>query len=196
MTAAMLGGLASGVVHAVTGPDHVLSLLPLSLGRSRAWRIGAFWGLGHGLGTLLIAALLTGSIALLGLGAFESWAETLAGLGLMAMGFWALSRKHGAVEASCQERRGAFFVGLVHGVTGAAALLLLLPAALTADAWGRALYLGAFVVGSTVAMALFCGVLAALSRLRSVSASTVLRISRGASVCAIALGGAFVLVSL
>jgi hypothetical protein len=56
---ALLTGLGSGAVHAVSGPDHVLSLAPLSVGRRRgAWRVGLTWGLGHALGTLLSALVL------------------------------------------------------------------------------------------------------------------------------------------
>ena len=45
------GGLLSGSLHAITGPDHLAALLPPSVGQ-RWWhgmRIGAIWGLGHGI---------------------------------------------------------------------------------------------------------------------------------------------------
>ena len=85
MTAAVLYGASSGVVHAMTGPDHVLSLGPVALQHSRAgFRIGALWGLGHAAGTFALALpmlLLTHAVefdALAGLG------DRLAGAALLA----------------------------------------------------------------------------------------------------------------
>ncbi|KAJ1433857.1 hypothetical protein B484DRAFT_429392 [Ochromonadaceae sp. CCMP2298] len=56
---AVVGGLLSGGLHALTGPDHLAALLPLILGR-RWWRsgcVGAAWGLGHGLTSAIIGFL-------------------------------------------------------------------------------------------------------------------------------------------
>jgi hypothetical protein len=50
------GGIAGGVLHALTGPDHLLSLLPHILGKRwwRGFRIGSIWGIGHGLTTCFL----------------------------------------------------------------------------------------------------------------------------------------------
>jgi hypothetical protein len=56
MTSTVLFGASSGALHAVTGPDHVLSLGPIVLGSRRSpWRVGLCWGLGHAVGTLLLS---------------------------------------------------------------------------------------------------------------------------------------------
>ena len=50
------GGVASGVLHALTGPDHLLSILPRIIGR-RFWkgcRVGSVWGFGHAISTTFI----------------------------------------------------------------------------------------------------------------------------------------------
>lgn len=60
-----------GALHAVSGPDHLLSLAPLSIGQGRrAWRIGLAWGLGHAAGTALAAAAL---LAVLSGSGLEVW---------------------------------------------------------------------------------------------------------------------------
>lgn len=52
---AITGGLAGGL-HAVAGPDHLAALLPKCCGQR--WyggaRIGALWGIGHGISSLII----------------------------------------------------------------------------------------------------------------------------------------------
>ena len=52
----ILGGLLSGGLHAISGPDHLAALLPPSVGKP-GWyglRLGATWGLGHGVSAILM----------------------------------------------------------------------------------------------------------------------------------------------
>mmetsp|Transcript_22634 Transcript_22634/g.31566 ORF Transcript_22634/g.31566 Transcript_22634/m.31566 type:complete len:313 (-) Transcript_22634:17-955(-) len=49
-------GLALGVVHVLTGPDHITALMSLSVGTSfKSFALGVRWGLGHSTGLLIIA---------------------------------------------------------------------------------------------------------------------------------------------
>lgn len=65
----VLGGILSGGLHAVSGPDHLAAVLPRCLGK-RWWvscRIGAVWALGHGVSASLLgifAFFLKGKIEL------------------------------------------------------------------------------------------------------------------------------------
>jgi hypothetical protein len=183
---AALTGLGSGALHAVAGPDHVLSLAPLSVGRLRgAWRIGLSWGLGHGAGTLLLALLASA----LPLEAISAWAARAAGLALAATGvanLVALRRARAGGPAPAP-RGSVFTVGLVHGVTGAAALLLLLPG-MTGVAGDRALYLGGFTLGSAVAMAGLTAALSALPRVGPFAAGMTRRLPHGAAGLSVAVG--------
>jgi hypothetical protein len=193
MTAAILTGVSSGAVHAVTGPDHLLSLAPLAMRGERAsWKVGLIWGLGHGVGTLavgLAAATLVGSLNL------EAWAsvgERLAGAALIAVVLWSLLRARLAVNSpeshqGQHDQRGSVFgVGLVHGVSGAFALLLLLPLAIGKTAVVQLTFLLAFALGSAAAMSLMTSWLSAASR--RVSPSWLNRIRYGVSALALGLG--------
>ena len=57
---AFFAGLAAGLLHVFSGPDHLAAVAPLAADeRSRPqWRAGLQWGLGHTVGVLLIAGLL------------------------------------------------------------------------------------------------------------------------------------------
>ena len=188
----LLAGLGSGALHALAGPDHLLSLVPLSIGQRRgAWRLGLLWGIGHGLGTLATAAVLLLAVSAVPLEGLEVWAERVAALTLLATGAWGLRRQRGGDEAPRPASGGLLSVGLVHGITGAAALLLLLPVALTGTAGERALYLGGFSVGSTLAMTALTAGLAAASQLRQVPAALAVRVPRIASAFSLAVGGAW-----
>eukprot|EP01039_Chlorochromonas_danica_P009751 gene9750-10785_t len=63
-----IGGLLAGALHAISGPDHLAALLPASVGKSgrHGLRMGAVWGVGHGIAAVAIggaAFFLKGRLA-------------------------------------------------------------------------------------------------------------------------------------
>jgi ABC-type nickel/cobalt efflux system permease component RcnA len=93
MIAAILAGLVAGVLHALSGPDHLAAVTPLSISADqRAWRIGVRWGLGHAIGVALIGAVLIPLRDLLDLDRFSWWSERLVGVMLIGLGLWGLKR--------------------------------------------------------------------------------------------------------
>lgn len=55
----IFGGILSGGLHAVSGPDHLASLLPCIIGQqwSFGMRMGMIWGFGHGITSLTIGMI-------------------------------------------------------------------------------------------------------------------------------------------
>lgn len=194
MTAA-LAGLGSGALHALSGPDHLLSLGPLAVGARRgAWRLGLVWGIGHGLASALAGALLVAAVSASRFPAVDAWAERVAGLALVGMGVAGLAGARRARHSPSTPGRappvlGVLAVGALHGLTGAAGLLLLLPAA-SAPGAHRILYLAGFGVGSTVAMAGLTALLAAVARTPRAGAIAA-RVPPVASAIAILAGTAW-----
>ncbi len=186
MLIAALAGIGAGAAHALAGPDHVLSLAPLAVGRRDAWRVGLRWGLGHGAGTLCWAVALLASISATRLQGMDRWAEAAAGLALVAMGIVGLRRRQAHEPGPAP--RGIFVVGLVHGASGGSALLLLLPAVVAGSGIHTANYLAGFVAGSTVAMTALTASLARLSMAGGRSARVMARAGRMASLASLALG--------
>ncbi len=89
----IVGGLLSGSLHAITGPDHIAALLPSSVGQSAqsGLRIGAMWGFGHGISAMILglaAFYLKGQMG----GSFSfleklsSFAELAVGVSLLFIG--------------------------------------------------------------------------------------------------------------
>ena len=199
---AALVGLGSGALHAVSGPDHLLSLAPLSLGMRRgAWRVGLLWGVGHALGTLACAAVVMAVASMLDLERVSDWGDRLAGCALFVMGVVGLRRwralrasqsvpqaapKEGKQLASSWE---VFSIGLLHGLSGAAAVLLILPAAFSGSVLWKVLFLGGFALGSTVAMAALTAALAAGSRSLPRPEMLLRHVPAVASFGSICLGG-------
>ena len=172
----------------------MLSLAPVSFGRPRgAWRVGLLWGIGHGIGTIVAALGLFLFAAALPLSGLEAWAERLAGAALLVMGIVGLRKGAASVPmGAARASRSLVVVGCVHGLTGAAALVMLLPAALSSSLSFRALYVGGFALGSTLAMAALTSALAALCRRGRLQRATGW-LTRAASVGAVLLGSFWLL---
>jgi len=48
-----LAGVAAGVVHVLSGPDHLAAIAPYAVtDKTRSWKTGVRWGLGHSTGVL------------------------------------------------------------------------------------------------------------------------------------------------
>jgi hypothetical protein len=170
MTSTLLFGASSGALHAVTGPDHVLSLGPLVLDPKRpAWRVGLSWGVGHAIGTLLLALPVLGFAHTLHLPWLAAVGERLAGLALLVTAAWSFyqARAHalsvaaaGAASSARGIGRSALWVGVLHGLTGAASLMLMLPMVASGSRLTSLAFLVAFALGSTLGMALLTSLLA------------------------------------
>lgn len=165
MAIALLYGAGSGALHAVTGPDHVLSLGPVALRHPRAsFRIGLSWGVGHAIGTLVLALPLLVLSNLVHLPTLATWGQRGAGAALLmaaAWSFWS-ARKRG-LEPSADSRSGTpLIVGLFHGLTGAGSFVLVLPVLVSGSLERTLLFLAAFSIGSALAMALLTASIAKL----------------------------------
>ena len=113
----------------------------------------------------------------------------MAGAALVGLGVWGIVRDRRAARGGdvCSTK-SIVAVGLVHGLTGAAALLLLLPAIVSDSNAYRAVYLGAFSVGSTLAMAALTAALARISSARRCTSWAQRRLPAVASACSVRLG--------
>lgn len=89
----VLSGIAAGAAHVVTGPDHLAAIAPLAVhSPTRGLRIGAWWGLGHGVGVLIAAAIAQLFRELVALDTLAAWSERVVGVVLIALGLWALRK--------------------------------------------------------------------------------------------------------
>jgi hypothetical protein len=165
---AAIGGLSAGLLHVLSGPDHLAAVAPLALERRRGWwRPGLLWGLGHGGGVALVGVLLVAMRDLLPLEALSSWSERVVGLALVALGVWALTRAARLAVPSVEPEQAqppgaaplsdgaAAAMGTLHGLAGGSHLLGVLPALALGSSAASVGYLSGFGVGGIVAMAGF-----------------------------------------
>jgi hypothetical protein len=209
-----LSGALAGVVHVVSGPDHLTAVAPLAIVERRAsWLTGWTWGLGHSSGVGIVATLAVLLRDLLpAIDTISSWSEKLVGGALIAVGLWALKRglRIGAAphthENTVHEHvhvqggpalvrqlghaHAAFWMGILHGVAGSSHFLGVLPALALSTRGAALTYIGAFAAASVITMTVFAGaigVVANQSRIGGVLAHRALVLTGAAS--AIVVGG-------
>ena len=152
-------GFLLGVRHAID-PDHVVAVGTIATRTTsfrRAAAVGALWGIGH---TLTILAV-GGTIILLrvvisprvGLAMEFAVALMLILLGVQNL---ASARQENAPAPSPAR---PFVVGMVHGMAGSAAIVLLVLATVTDPIWALA-YLILFGTGTVVGMIIVTGIIA------------------------------------
>lgn len=92
----MLAGTLAGLLHVVSGPDHLVAVAPLAIHNpGLGARVGLFWGLGHATGVIVLGLLGVMARSVFPVQRLSSWSEVLVGGALIGIGSWALwqSRK-------------------------------------------------------------------------------------------------------
>ncbi len=84
-------GLYLGAIHLFSSPDHLATVLPLSLmDKKRSWQIGLIWGIGHFIGILMIGGLFYYFKKLLDLEFLEHYEMLYIAVLLLGIGLWIL----------------------------------------------------------------------------------------------------------
>ena len=188
MIFAALSGLLAGLLHVVSGPDHLAAVAPVAVrGHRRAWLVGARWGMGHSAGVALVGLVALALREVLPLERFSSVSERLVGVLLIGIGIWTVRRAlrvevhahahehdgsrhehvhfhspdhvHPETERAHVHTHAAFGIGTLHGFAGASHFLGVLPALAFSTKAESVLYLLAFALGTVAAMAVFSSVL-------------------------------------
>ncbi|CAL4912650.1 unnamed protein product [Urochloa decumbens] len=170
-------GFLAGCLHTLSGPDHLVALAPLSIGRSslESGLVGALWGCGHDAGQVIFGLLFLLLKDRLHIEVFRAWGTRVVGLTLLIIGAMGI-REASEVQESTQlvlegvdaSMRGSepqassapikkkvgfatFATGIVHGLQPDA-LLMVLPALALPSRFAGAAFLGMFLVGTVFSM--------------------------------------------
>ncbi|KAE9302489.1 hypothetical protein PF008_g22481 [Phytophthora fragariae] len=82
-------GLLLGVVHVLTGPDHLSALAAMTTGSSwRAFTLGIRWGCGHSIGLVVMALIFFAAGQTVDLDAVGGYLNYVVGFFMIALGLW------------------------------------------------------------------------------------------------------------
>jgi hypothetical protein len=200
---AAFAGLAAGLTHALSGPDHLSAVAPLVVGERRSgwhgWRTGLFWGMGHSVGIWIMGLLALALRGVLPLERVSSWSERMVGAVLIAVGLWGLRKAfrprledeaHGHSHPHRRRSSAALWIGSLHGLAGSSHILGLFPALALPTASASLAYIGGFGLGAIVAMMAFASALGLASvRLTADGGRGYQALLGTASAVSIVLGG-------
>ncbi|MEY2466309.1 MAG: hypothetical protein QOD03_830 [Verrucomicrobiota bacterium] len=216
----ILGGLAAGLIHVFSGPDHLAAIAPLALRKQRgAWQVGLRWGAGHASGVVVVGILSLLLRGVLPVDLISRGSDRLVGVLLIGIGLWTLRKAtlihahshshesethehihiHGRSAAKTHtikkhiHTHAAFGIGTLHGLAGSAHFLAIIPSlAMPSNALAMT-YLSSYGAGTVLAMMIFAVAISSFS-LRFASATKVYRgMMFACSAMAISVGGVWLL---
>lgn len=194
---AVFSGLAAGLLHVFSGPDHLAAVAPLAADGTRArWMTGLQWGLGHTTGVLIIACLLLLLREQLPLDLISGYSERIVGAALIAVGGWGIRgawvRRCGGATVQRHAHVGASFaMGALHGLAGSSHLFGVLPALAFATRADSMLYLAGFGAGAVTGMSAFTTAIGLLNRMLPPRHSS--GVLYAASAAALVIGGVWLI---
>ena len=161
---AFLAGLAAGLLHVFSGPDHLAAVAPLAVDSDRRrWSVGLQWGVGHTAGVLLIAALLLIAKEQLPLDLISAYSERIVGVSLIVIGFWGVWKASRVVIKPHSHAGASFAMGTIHGLAGSSHLFGVLPALAFSARLDSSLYRAGFGIGAIAGMSAFAAGVGLLS---------------------------------
>ncbi len=213
MITALFTGLAVGLIHVFSGPDHLSAIAPMAcVERNRVWTIGLRWGLGHSLGVVIIGFIAGIMAHVMAVELFSRSCEWLVGIMLLAIGAWGLWRlsrmpsaramtththadgqthTHVAIpinSTTARHRLAPYAIGVLHGCAGGSHFVGILLALAFPTFAGVMTYLAGFVVGSILAMCAFAAGIGWLASVRGVSSGFHRGVLAWSSCATIAVG--------
>lgn len=85
-------GLLLGIIHVITGPDHLSALIVLSAGSSwRSFQLGMRWGCGHSVGLIVVTAVFLAVNMQFDVDKFGTYCDFCVGLLMIALGCWSFN---------------------------------------------------------------------------------------------------------
>ncbi|RLN88953.1 hypothetical protein BBJ28_00007808 [Nothophytophthora sp. Chile5] len=101
-----LTGMLFGLIHVLTGPDHLSALATLAAGSSwRSFALGIRWGCGHSIGLIVMAVIFIALDGKLDFSVLNVVTDVLVGIFMVALGIYGVHE--GVRKARRSRRRGA-----------------------------------------------------------------------------------------
>ncbi|GLE05331.1 hypothetical protein PINS_up014344 [Pythium insidiosum] len=106
-------GIFLGIVHVLTGPDHLSALAAMTANSSwKAFSLGVRWGCGHSLGLIIMAIIFFAAGRSFDLDHVGTYCNYIVGVFMIALGVWTLfqvkrQRKEKQLHQQQQDKRTA-----------------------------------------------------------------------------------------
>ena len=172
-------GLIAGIIHVISGADHLIAMAPSSITNPKlALKNGLSWGLGHSSGVIILSIVAIFLKDIAHITKFSNFAEFLVGISLLIIGTIAINNsfkfnihnhqhehnngithKHFHYHENRDKRHNRHShaltsLGILHGLAGGSHLIAVIPA-LALPMQEALAYLIAYLIGSSIIMIFF-----------------------------------------
>ena len=172
-------GLIAGIIHVISGADHLIAMAPSSITNPKlALKNGLSWGLGHSSGVIILSIVAIFFKDIAHITKFSNFAEFLVGISLLIIGIIAIknsfkfnihnhqhehnngiTHKHFHYHEKRDMRHNRHThaltsLGILHGLAGGSHLIAVIPA-LALPLEEALAYLIAYLIGSSIIMIFF-----------------------------------------
>ena len=179
MHAVILTGILAGLIHVLSGADHLIAMAPSAINSPKIALKNSFsWGLGHSSGVVILTVLAIFIKDITPLNRFSNIAELLVGISLLFVGLFAIKNSFQlSIHSHSHKHENGFYhrhyhfhfnehkntnkhshaltgLGLLHGIAGGSHFLAILPA-LALSLTNACAYLVSYLIGSLISMNLF-----------------------------------------
>lgn len=215
-----LTGFIAGLVHVLSGPDHLAALAPLTVHRPRrALAVGLQWAIGHTAGVGLIASASFMLREVVPVDLISGYSERAVGVLLIGIGIWGLRKAfatrihahqhshdgehhthihvHSTGHQETEQKthlhsHAALGIGTLHGLAGGTHLLGVLPALALPSRWAAVTYLAAYGIGTVGGMGMFSSALGLFAKRFGGAGGLAYRyLMGGCASAAVAVGAAW-----
>ena len=172
-------GLIAGIIHVISGADHLIAMAPSSITNPKlALKNGLSWGVGHSSGVIVLSVFAIFFKDIAHITKFSNFAEFLVGISLLIIGTIAIknsfklnihnhqhehnngiTHKHFHYHQNRDKKHNRHShaltsLGLLHGLAGGTHLIAVIPA-LALPMQEAFAYLIAYLIGSSIIMIFF-----------------------------------------
>ena len=108
--------LGLGIVHVMTGPDHLSALSTLAVGKplKTAFGLGVRWGCGHSFGLLIVAIIFFALGRSVNLDSLAYYADIFVGIFMILLGAWYMLKAFRERMRYLQDRERKEALELLH----------------------------------------------------------------------------------
>jgi len=209
-------GFLAGILHVVSGPDHLAAVAPFAVeNRGKSWFTGMLWGIGHTGGVWLIGMLAFLFREILPIDLISTYSERMVGLVLIFIGIWGMRKalktrvhyhehQHAGIEHAHfhvhekienhehlqihRHSHAPLTIGILHGLAGSSHFLGVLPALMLPTTASAVAYVVSYGVGSIASMILFTHVIGLFAKKYAKTTFSYTTILIGLSIMAMVVG--------
>ena len=157
----LVSGLIAGLIHTISGPDHLAAVAPLTTkNSSQRYRIGFYWSLGHALGLLIFFIFALSLKDIFDLHTLSSIPEHIIAVMLIYMGISGLNSMFGYAKYADHNKRingslkFSLDIGTLHNTAGGSQLFAFIYVLSLSSILEKVLYMLLYLIGSSISMIL------------------------------------------